>query len=104
MIAQVRVVSPNADTQIGAFATDGITEEDMHKIASVIDSISQAVIATLEKDQEEAKPHMITLDELKIAFGIDIAAEAKIPIISQLTGTSMKAGATFQVSITFKNK
>jgi hypothetical protein len=98
-VAKVMVIpEPGASAQVAAPVPREFGQPDIDRIAIVI---QQSIIA-LESQlaQPSPEPKTFGLSELEVKFGIDLQGESKIPLVGPLLGIGVKAGATFQVTIT----
>lgn len=99
-IAKARVVpAPGQENQVAARMPKDLTEEDLHKIANVINRSVEVLQQHLKPTGEAAGGDQLSLSEVEMTFGIDLEGEAKIPLIGPLFQVGFKAGATFQVVI-----
>lgn len=104
VIAEIQVIPVGiAANEASGIMPEALTIADVSRIATVINRVSAQIQDDIEKKTSDDRERQLQLSEVEISFGIDISAQTKIPIISQIFSTQMEAGATFQVKITLIN-
>jgi hypothetical protein len=100
LIAKVRVIPPpGQENQVASPAPKNLSDQDLDRIASVVNRSVSALQQQLQAIAQPQGPGQLSLSEVQLKFGVDLEGEAKIPIIGPLLQIGYKTGATFEVQI-----
>jgi Trypsin-co-occurring domain 1 len=100
VIARVDVrPAPGEEALASAHRSYDLTDEDLQRIMGTVTrsvQVFQQSFAVPEK--QESGLHF---SEINMKFGLSLEGESKTPIVWPLMSVGLKAGATFEVSVTF---